>query len=101
MEEDSTETREVERLDSRRLEMDLHRWSLRVLGRIPELTSTSSSSLPAPLSFALCLSHTFLFTSKSQADIRPSAHGGQTKDGGQDDRKSLPNAPWHMLMSRN
>jgi hypothetical protein len=46
MEVDSTEIKEVERLDSKRLEMDLRPWSLRVLERTPELTSMYSSFLP-------------------------------------------------------
>ena len=45
MEVDSTEIRVVERLDSRRLEMELRLWLLRELARIPELTSTSPSFL--------------------------------------------------------
>jgi hypothetical protein len=99
MEVDSTETREVERLDSRRLEMDLRLWSLRVLERIPELTSTSSSSL---LFYSLNLPSLYLrYAARSKADIRPSAHGGQTKDGGQDDRKSPSLLSVHMLISRN
>jgi hypothetical protein len=96
MEVDSTETREVERLDSRRLEMDLRLWSLRVLERTPELTSMYSSSLPF---YSLNLPS--FPPARSKADIRPSAHGGQTKDGGQDDRKSPLPTPVHKLISRN
>jgi hypothetical protein len=66
--------------------MDLHLWSLRELVRIPELTSMYYSSLPF---YPLDLPSLYLwYSARSKADIRPSAHGGQTKDGGQDDRKS-------------
>ena len=71
----STETKVAERPGSRRLVMELHPWSPRVQARTPVLTSMSTAHL---------------YWSTQRLTNRPSAHGGKTQDGGQDDRKLHP-----------